>query len=132
MKTQKTSTANTHIHADGITHADGSVHTHASGSVHTHAHGSTHTHPHHHENTKAVLNRMNRAIGHMEAVRTMIEDDRDCSEVLVQIAAVRSAINNIGKIILEDHISHCLVDAVETGDEQVIRDLNDAIDKFVK
>ena len=45
----------------------------------------------------------------------MIEDDRDCSEVLVQIAAVRSAINNIGKIILEDHISHCLVDAVEPG-----------------
>lgn len=126
MKTQKTSTANTHIHADGITH------THVDGITHAHADGSTHTHPHHHENTKAVLNRMNRAIGHMEAVRTMIEDDRDCSEVLVQIAAVRSAINNIGKIILEDHISHCLVDAVETGDEQVIRDLNDAIDKFVK
>ena len=124
----------THAHAYGSTHthADDTVHTHASGSVHTHAHSSTHTHPHHHENTKAVLNRMNRAIGHMEAVRTMIEDDRDCSEVLVQIAAVRSAINNIGKIILEDHISHCLVDAVETGDEQVIRDLNDAIDKFVK
>lgn len=118
MKTQKTSTTNAHTHADG--------------STHTHADGSTHTHPHHHENTKAVLNRMNRAIGHMEAVRTMIEDGRDCSEVLVQIAAVRSAINNIGKIILEDHISHCLVDAVETGDEQVIRDLNDAIDKFVK
>ncbi len=47
--------------------------------------------------TKAVLNRMSRAIGHMEAVRTMIEDGRDCSEVLIQIAAVRSAINNIGK-----------------------------------
>lgn len=152
MKTQKTSTANTHTHTDGSTHthadgtththadgtgtththAGGTAHTHADGSTHTHADGSTHTHPHHHENTKAVLNRMNRAIGHMEAVRTMIEDGRDCSEVLVQIAAVRSAINNIGKIILEDHISHCLVDAVETGDEQVIRDLNDAIDKFVK
>lgn len=124
----------THTHADGTTHthAGGTAHTHADGSTHTHADGSTHTHPHHHENTKTVLNRMNRAIGHMEAVRTMIEDGRDCSEVLVQIAAVRSAINNIGKIILEDHISHCLVDAVETGDEQVIRDLNDAIDKFVK
>ena len=45
---------------------------------------------------------------------------------------IKAVINNIGKIILEDHISHCLVDAVETGDEQVIRDLNDAIDKFVK
>lgn len=75
---------------------------------------------------------MNRAIGHMEAVKTMIEDGRDCSEVLIQIAAVRSAINNIGKIILEDHINHCLVDAIESGDEQVLKDLNDAISKFVK
>ena len=82
--------------------------------------------------TKAVLNRMNRAIGHMEAVKNMIEDGRDCSEVLIQIAAVRSAINNIGKIILEDHINHCLVDAIETGDEQVLKDLNEAINKFVK
>ena len=62
----------------------------------------------------------------------MIENDRDCSEVLIQIAAVRSAINNIGKIILEDHISHCVVDAIETGDKQVLADLNEAINKFVK
>lgn len=104
-----------------------------NGSAHVHADGSIHPpHHHHHENTKAVLNRMNRAIGHMEAVRTMIEDGRDCSEVLIQIAAVRSAINNIGKIILEDHINHCVVDAIETGDDQVLKDLNDAINKFVK
>lgn len=97
-----------------------------------HMHSHAHPHPHRHANTKAVLNRMNRAIGHMEAVKTMIEDGRDCSEVLIQIAAVRSAINNIGKIILEDHISHCLVDAIESGDDQVLKDLNDAINKFVK
>lgn len=89
-------------------------------------------HAHSHEKTKAVINRMNRAIGHMESVKTMIEDGRDCSEVLIQIAAVRSAINNIGKLILEDHISHCVVDAIETGDEQVLKDLNDAINKFIK
>lgn len=107
--------------------------THPNDSAHVHADGSIHPpHHHHHENTKAVLNRMNRAIGHMEAVRTMIEDGRDCSEVLIQIAAVRSAINNIGKIILEDHINHCVVDAIETGDDQVLKDLNDAINKFVK
>ena len=107
-------------------------HTHADGTTHTHADGTTHAHGHQHTNTKAVLNRMNRAIGHMESVRSMIEDGRDCSEVLIQIAAVRSAINNIGKIILEDHINHCLVDAIETGDEQVLKDLNDAINKFIK
>mgnify|MGYP000355893545 CR=1 FL=1 len=101
------------------------THTHE----HEHSHTHEHDHGHHHENTKAVLNRMSRAIGHMEAVRTMIEDGRDCSEVLIQIAAVRSAINNIGKIILEDHINHCVV---ETGDTQVLKDLEEAINKFIK
>lgn len=91
-----------------------------------------HTHVHHHEDTKKVLNRMSRAIGHMEATKRMVEDGRDCSEVLIQIAAVKSAINNIGKIILQDHINHCIVDAVESGDEQALKDLSEAIDKFVK
>lgn len=101
---------------------------------HTHEHPHSHAdgHPHHHENTRAVLNRMSRAIGHMESIKTMIEDGRDCSEVLIQIAAVRSAINNIGKIILEDHIRHCVVNALETGDQKVLDDLDEAINKFVK
>ena len=101
---------------------------------HTHEHPHSHAdgHPHHHENTRAVLNRMSRAIGHMESIKTMIEDGRACSEVLIQIAAVRSAINNIGKIILEDHIRHCVVDALETGDQKVLDELDEAISKFVK
>lgn len=101
---------------------------------HTHEHPHSHAdgHPHHHENTRAVLNRMSRAIGHMESIKAMIEDGRDCSEILIQIAAVRSAINNIGKIILEDHIRHCVVDALETGDQKVLDDLDEAINKFVK
>lgn len=104
-------------------------HTTCQGEHHHHHAGA---HPHHHENTKAVINRMNRAIGHMESIKTMIENERDCSEVLIQIAAVKSAINNIGKIILEDHINHCIVDAVETGDKKALEDLNEAIEKFVK
>lgn len=99
---------------------------------HTHENEHTHTHTHTHESTQVVLNRMSRAIGHMEAVKRMVAEGRDCSEVLIQIAAVRSAINNIGKIILEDHISHCIVDAVEHGDQQALDNLKDAIEKFVK
>ncbi|MBQ6441275.1 MAG: metal-sensing transcriptional repressor [Lachnospiraceae bacterium] len=96
-------------------------------SAHTH-------HSHHHDpaKTKAIVNRMNRAIGHMESVRNMIADDRDCSEVLIQIAAVRSAITNIGKLILEDHIDHCIVHAVEDGDDEMLEELKEAIDKFMK
>ena len=122
----------THIAEDGTVYTHTHEDEHADKHDHSHETEHPHSHTHHHENTKAVLNRMNRAIGHMEAVKTMIEDGRDCSEVLIQIAAVRSAINNIGKIILEDHINHCLIDAIETGDEQVLKDLNEAINKFVK
>ena len=91
-----------------------------------------HTHHHSPEQTRALVNRMSRAIGHMEAVKKMIEEERDCSEVLIQLSAVRSAINNIGKLILQEHIDHCVVDAVESGDRQVLEDLNAAIDKFFK
>lgn len=138
----KTVTTTEHVHVmdDGsvISHSHGDVlnndgaHSHDNMHVHDDTHTHNGSHPHHHENTKAVLNRMSRAIGHMESIKTMIENGRDCTEVLIQIAAVRSAINNVGKIILEDHINHCIVDAVETGDEQALKDLNDAIEKFVK
>ncbi|MGV8979858.1 metal-sensing transcriptional repressor [Clostridium sp.] len=73
-----------------------------------------------------------KAIGHLESVKKMVENGRDCSEVLIQISAVKSAVNNIGKIILQDHINTCVVNAVETGDKKVLKDLNSAIDQFIK
>ncbi len=87
---------------------------------------------HQHESTQAVINRLSRAIGHLESVKKMVEDGRDCSEVLIQISAVKSAVNNIGKIILQDHIKHCVADATITGDNKVLDDLSVAIDKFMK
>jgi DNA-binding FrmR family transcriptional regulator len=89
-------------------------------------------HQHRHENRQAVINRLSRAIGHLEAVRKMVEEDRDCSDILIQIAAVKSAVNNIGKLVLQDHIRHCVVDAVQAGDEKTLEDLSNAIDQFVK
>ncbi len=87
---------------------------------------------HHHENTRAVVNRLSRAIGHLEAIRNMVEEGRDCSEVLTQIAAVKSAINNIGREVLKDHIQHCVVDAAKSGNQQVLDDLAVALDRFLK
>lgn len=99
---------------------------------HTHAHGTGHRHVHSAAEKKAVTNRLSRAIGHLEAVKRMVERDEDCSDVLIQLAAVRSAINNTGKVILKNHINHCIVEAVEEHDQDAIRMLNEAIDKFVK
>ena len=97
-----------------------------------HAHGIAHSHGHVHENQKAVVNRLARAIGHLEKVKRMVEEGYDCSEVLVQLAAVRSALENTGKVILKDHMRHCMVDAVAAGDDSAVNDLCDAIDKFMK
>ena len=88
--------------------------------------------PHTHQNTKAVLNRISRAIGHLESIKRMVESGRDCSEVLIQLSAVKAAINNTGKVILHDHIAHCIVDAVESGDTEALEELNRAIDQFIK
>ena len=97
-----------------------------------HAHGIAHSHGHVHENQKAVINRLARAIGPLEKVKKMVEEGVDCSEVLVQLAAVRSAVNNTGKVILQDHLRHCMVDAVAAGDQEAIDDLCEAVEKFMK
>lgn len=94
--------------------------------------GEAHSHPHVHENQKAVLNRLARIIGHLESVRRMVEDGRDCSEVLIQLSAVRSALDSTGRLILEDHLRHCIVHAVEDGDEAPIDELCAALRKFMR
>ena len=101
------------------------------GTVIRHTHGP-HGHTHSHAQTKAVLNRLSRAIGHLEAVKAMVEEGRDCTQVLIQLAAVKSAINNTGKLILKDHLTHCMVEAAKSGDRTAIDDLNEAIDRFLK
>ena len=112
------------------THESCDAHDHEHDHAYLHAHGIPHSHGHVHENQKAVLNRLSRAIGHLEKVKRMVEEGHDCSEVLIQLAAVRSALDNTGKVILKDHMRHCMVDAVAAGDEDAIDDLCQAIDKF--
>ena len=128
-------------HAHGQEHIHDHVHEHEHdhGQAHEehdhayfHAHGIAHSHGHVHENQKAVVNRLARAIGHLDKVKRMVEEGYDCSEVLIQLAAVRSALDNTGKVILKDHMRHCMVDAVAAGDQEAIDDLCQAIDKFMK
>lgn len=84
-----------------------------------------------HEHTKAVLNRLSRAIGHMNAVKRMIEEERDCSDVLIQLSAIRAEITNVSKVILKDHVDHCIVEAVRSNDDATLENLKGAIDKLI-
>lgn len=107
-------------------------HTHGHSHDHDHSHGHGHGHTHSDEHKKAVLNRMSRIIGHMESVKRMVESDRDCSEILVQLSAVSSALQGTSRVILKEHLSTCIVEAAKEGDYEAIEELNDAIDKFMK
>ena len=104
---------------------------HTHSHPHPHDHDHPHPHTHSHTQTKAVLNRLSRAQGHLESVRKMVERGEDCAEVLVQLAAVISALNSTGRVILKDHIA-CIVDAVESGDNEAVESLNQAIDRFMR
>ena len=117
---------------DGTENEELGYHVHADGTAHCHGHEHGEKHPHVHTNKKAVHDRLAKANGHLESVIRMIDSDRDCAEVLVQLAAVRSAINNAGKVLLQDHINECITEAVARNDKQKLTDLNKAIEQFMK
>lgn len=96
-----------------------------------HGHIHKHSHMHDPEEKKRQLNRLSRAIGHLEHVKKLIESDEDCAEVLIQISAVRSALNGLGKEIINEHVSHCIAHAIEDGDTEAIEEFQKAIQKFL-
>lgn len=88
-------------------------------------------HYHSPEEKKRQLNRISRAIGHLQHVKKMIEEDEDCADVLIQLSAVRSAIKNLGKEIINEHITHCISHAVQDGDTEAVEEFKKAIEKFL-
>jgi DNA-binding FrmR family transcriptional regulator len=91
-----------------------------------------HSHTHDPEHIRQIVNRLSRSLGHLESVRAMVERGEDCSDVLIQLAAVRGEINKISKLILREHLEHCIAHAVEEHDLDAIERMNDAIDKLLK
>ena len=98
---------------------------------HTQEH--THTHAHAHQQREGVVKRLKRAEGHLAAVRRMVEEGRDCPDILIQIAAVRAALDATAKVVLADHVQSCLQDAERNGDaEAAWHDLRRALESFIR
>ncbi|MCD8175652.1 MAG: metal-sensing transcriptional repressor [Phascolarctobacterium sp.] len=88
---------------------------------------------HVHKSHKQVLNRLARIEGHVRSVRTMVENNRDCSDVLIQISAIRKALDNTAKVILKDHLEHCILHAVQAGSgDKSMADFEAAIDRYLR
>ncbi|SMC08125.1 DNA-binding transcriptional regulator, FrmR family [Sulfobacillus thermosulfidooxidans DSM 9293] len=69
-------------------------------------------------NRQPMVHRMARIEGHVRAVREMLVSDRDCPEILIQLAAIRAALDGVARLVFEDHMDSCIVDAVETGNAE--------------
>ena len=96
-------------------------------------HDHIHEHGHYHspEEKKKQLNRLAKAAGHLQHVRTMIENDEDCADVLIQLSAVNSALRSLGKEIINEHMTHCIAHAIEDGDTHAVEEFQKAIKKFI-
>lgn len=94
---------------------------------------SLHAQHHYHspEEKKKQINRIAKASGHLLKVKRMIENDEDCADVLIQLSAVNSALHNLGKEIINEHMTHCIAHAIEDGDTKQVEEFKKAVEKFM-
>jgi len=115
---------------DRISHRHDIDHSHGG-----HSHGdekSAHSHVHSEESLRSIVNRLSRLEGHIRGIKTMVQESRPCPDVLVQIAAVRGAIDRVARLILDEHLTECIARAAEEGNIEVeIKELKAALDRFL-
>ena len=78
-----------------------------------------------------VTRRINRAVGQLNGIRTMVEEDRYCGDVLTQLAAVESAVKAISREVMRDHLETCVVERIQDGDTEVTGEVMDLFKKFM-
>lgn len=83
------------------------------------------------DQNKGVVTRLRRIEGQVQGVQRMLENGRECEEVLTQIMAVRSSLDQVGLLLMERHIQNCLLNNV-SPDSEVFRDLSDALKSWAR
>lgn len=100
---------------------------------HTHNQGkSAHPHLHSEESLRKIVNRLSRIEGHVRGIKTMVQQNSPCPDVLLQIAAVRGALDKVARIILDEHLTQCIARAAEEGNIEIeLEELKAALDRFL-
>ncbi|BAY92670.1 MULTISPECIES: metal-sensing transcriptional repressor [unclassified Tolypothrix] len=113
-------------------------HSHNHSKDHEHSdhhsvHGdSVHPHVHSEESLKRIVNRLSRIEGHIRGIKTMVQQNSPCPDVLLQIAAVRGALDRVARIVLDEHLTECIARAAQEGNiDTEIAELKAALDRFL-
>jgi DNA-binding FrmR family transcriptional regulator len=87
---------------------------------------------HAHKQRRAIVNRLSRIEGHIRSIKAMVEEDRDCADILIQISAVRSAVEKVGRVVLEDHLESCLLQGETQAERnQIWAEVKEALDVYL-
>jgi len=79
----------------------------------------------------AVTKRLRRIEGQIRGIIKMLEDDKSCEDILIQIGSAKAALHKTGQVILEGHLSHCVLDGIREGkEEETVKKLSSAIEQF--
>lgn len=79
---------------------------------------------------KNLQKRLNKAIGQLNGIKKMIDNDRYCSDVLIQLLAVEKAVHSISNVVLKDHLETCVIEQIRLGNDEVVEEVMDLIKKF--
>ncbi len=82
------------------------------------------------ESQRQLINRLNRITGQLNGIKNMVEGNRYCGDILIQIAAVENALQSLGYVILHDHMETCVVEQIQKGNMQVIEEAVDLVKKL--
>jgi DNA-binding FrmR family transcriptional regulator len=98
---------------------------------HNHTH-SVHPHVHSEESLRKIVNRLSRIEGHIRGIKTMVQQNSPCPDVLLQIAAVRGAVDKVARIVLDEHLTECVARAAKDGNiDAEMEELKAALDRFL-
>ena len=81
---------------------------------------------------KALMNRLKRIEGQVRGVEKMLEQDAYCPDILVQVAAINSALNSFNKVLLAEHLRTCVVEDIRAGKDETIDELAATLQKVMK
>jgi len=112
------------VDADTYSMDDQQQHIHPSGEFHSHIHSEA--------SLRRIINRLSRIEGHVRGIKTMVQQSSPCPDVLLQIAAVRGALDRVARIVLDEHLTECIARAGKNGNiEQEVELLKNALDRFL-
>lgn len=84
------------------------------------------------EEYRGLINRLSRIEGQVRGIKSMLENDAYCTDILIQVAAVNAALNSFNKVLLAEHIRTCVAEDIKAGKDETIDELVEVLQKLMK